>query len=107
MTITKSYAEIKAAVYAKVCDRLLKYSVPDDEQVLKTVRECIIADIDSSALTSRQRGQMSHELFNRIRRLDVLQDLLDDDSVTDVIPIGKDTILRLKKCRIKGVFGDI
>lgn len=102
MTITKSYAEIKAAVYAKVCDRLLKYSVPDDEQVLKTVRECIIADIDSSALTSRQRGQMSHELFNRIRRLDVLQDLLDDDSVTEIMVNGIDEIFAEREGRIAG-----
>ena len=102
MTITKSYAEIKAAVYAKVCDRLLKYSVPDDEQVLKTVRECIIADIDSSALTSRQRGQMSHELFNRIRRLDVLQDLLDDDSVTEIMVNGIDEIFVEREGRIAG-----
>ena len=102
MAITKSYAEIKASVYLSVCDRLLKYSATDDEQVLKTVRECIIADKDSSNLTPRQRGQMSHELFNRIRRLDVLQDLLDDDSVTEIMVNGVDEIFAEREGRIAG-----
>lgn len=102
MAVTKSYAEIKASVYLSVCDRLLKYSATDDEQVLKTVRECIIADKDSSNLTPRQRGQMSHELFNRIRRLDVLQDLLDDDSVTEIMVNGVDEIFAEREGRIAG-----
>ncbi len=102
VTTTKSYAEIKAAVYLSVCDRLLKYTSPGDEQVLKTVRECIIADNDSTTLTPRQRGQMSHELFNRIRRLDVLQDLLDDDSVTEIMVNGVDEIFAEREGKIAG-----
>lgn len=102
MVITKSYADIKASVYLSVCDRLLKYTAPDDEQVLRTVRECIIADSDSINLTPRLRGRMSHELFNRIRRLDVLQDLLDDDSVTEIMVNGVDEIFVEREGKIAG-----
>ncbi|MBR1910427.1 MAG: CpaF family protein [Lachnospiraceae bacterium] len=45
---------------------------------------------------------MSHELFNRIRRLDVLQDLLDDDSVTEIMVNGVDEIFAEREGRIAG-----
>ena len=35
---------------------------------------------------------MCHELFNRIRRLDVLQDILEDDRVSEIMVNGTDTI---------------
>ena len=102
MTIARSYTDIKERVYASVCDRLLKYTVSDDEQVMKTVRDCIMADNDADGLTPRQRGQMSHELFNRIRRMDVLQDLLDDDTVTEIMVNGTSEIFAEREGKITG-----
>ena len=96
------YIRVRERVYASVCDRLMKYSSPDDEQVLKIIRECIISDSDSGRLTPRERGQMSHELFNRIRRLDVLQDLIDDDSITEIMVNGTDEIFAERDGRITG-----
>ncbi len=102
MTIGRSYTDIKERVYASVCDRLLKYTVSDDEQVMKTVRDCIMADNDADGLTPRQRGQMSHELFNRIQRMDVLQDLLDDDTVTEIMVNGTSEIFAEREGKITG-----
>ena len=82
------YSEIKSGVFLTVTNRLIRYPGADDNRVMEIIGDCIRSDPDSNALTSRQRGKMRHELFNRIRRMDVLQDLLDDDSVTEIMVNG-------------------
>ncbi len=91
------YNDIKSDVYLRVCDRLVKYADADDAYVMKTIRECILSDASSEHLTPQQRGRMCHELFNRIRRLDVLQDLLEDDRITEIMVNGPDEIF-VERC---------
>ena len=85
------YKDIKAEVYSVVCDRLVNRG-DDDKTVIDTIRECIIKNAKAGDLTPKQRGLMCHELFNRIRRLDVLQDILEDDKVSEIMVNGTDGI---------------
>ena len=85
------YLAVKAEVYSAVCDRLVNRG-GDDKTVSDTIRECIINNANVRELTPKQRGLMCHELFNRIRRLDVLQDILEDDRVSEIMVNGTDTI---------------
>ena len=96
------YTDIKGAVYASVCDRLACRREADDAQVMDIIRKCIVDDTDSIKLTARQRSLMCHELFNRIRRLDVLTDLLEDDSITEIMVNGTEEIFVERAGRIEG-----
>ncbi len=87
-----TYNEIKADVFSAVCDRLVRMRDADDEQVLSVIRDCIIADRNSRDIDRTLRSRLCHELFNRIRRLDVLQDLLEDDGITEIMVNGTDEI---------------
>ena len=87
-----SYEHIRSQVYNTVCDRLIRNTNADDDQVNSIIRECIISSPDRDLLTSRQRSRMCHEIFNRIRKLDVLQDLLDEDTITEIMVNGTDEI---------------
>lgn len=86
------YPRVKADVFGVVCNRLIKHPGSNDAKVMEIIKDCIIANEDARTLTSAQRGMMRHELFNRIRRMDVLQDLLDDDSITEIMVNGTNEI---------------
>jgi pilus assembly protein CpaF len=95
------YTDIKGAVYVSVCDRLACRREADDAQVMDIIRKCIVDDTDSRKLTARQRSLMCHELFNRIRRLDVLTDLIEDDGITEIMVNGTDEIFAERAGRIE------
>lgn len=95
-----SYEHIRSEIYNEVCDRLQKRAGLDDEQVERTIRECILSNRFSPELSPRQRSMICHELFNRIRRLDVLQDLLEDDLVTEIMVNGTDEIFVERQGRL-------
>ena len=73
-----------------------------DEHVISVIKDAIVSNRASGTLTARQRGQMCHELFNRIRRLDILQDIIDDDLVTEIMVNGTDEIFVEREGRITG-----
>ena len=102
MTDSLTYTDAKKKVFGAVCEKLVRIPGAGDEQVIKMIRECIMADRDSENLTPRQRSQMCHDVFNRIRRLDVLQDILDDDSVTEIMVNGTEEIFVERSGRIEG-----
>ncbi len=102
MSLSDSYTDIKKDVFSCVCDRLIRCADADDECVMRIIRESILANRYSGRLTSGQRGRMCHELFNRIRRLDVLQDLLDDDLVTEIMVNGPDEIFVERGGKLQG-----
>ena len=96
------YSLVKAAVYVSVCDRLAISRQIDDKQAMEIIRKCITENPDAPGLSSKQRGYMCHELFNRVRRLDVLTDLLEDDSITEIMVNGTEEIFVERSGRIEG-----
>lgn len=96
------YDRVKAEVFGSVCDRLIRIPNAGDDQVVKIIKDCIIALAGPEDFTSRQRSRMCHEIFNRIRRLDVLQDLLEDGSITEIMVNGTDEIFVERQGRLQG-----
>ncbi|MBR2530276.1 MAG: CpaF family protein [Lachnospiraceae bacterium] len=94
---TNTYTEIKNDVFGRICDRLVRTPGADDTTVRSVIRDCILSCRGSEDLTSRERGRMCHELFNRIRGLDVLQDILEDDLVTEIMVNGTGEIF-VERC---------
>lgn len=100
MSSSELYKSVKSDVFEAVCERLVDHPDADDEQVMNSIKDRIISNMRSRDLTPRQRSQMCHELFNRIRRLDVLQDFLDDDTVTEIMVNGTDEIFIEREGRL-------
>lgn len=97
-----TYTKIKEKVFDDVCDRLVRCFDADDEKVRRTIKDCIISSAGSKDLTPKERSLLCHELFNRIRGLDVLQDILEDDSVTEIMVNGTDEIFVERYGRLAG-----
>ena len=63
-----------------------------DEEILETIDELILNNMREECLPLREKVELRQELFYSVRKLDVLQELLEDNSVTEIMVNGPDTI---------------
>lgn len=92
VNLGKNYTEIKSRVFLNVQNRLVRVTGLSDDEVLRIIEEEIVANPEARSLPRNKLMLMRHDLFNRIRGLDILQDFLDDDTVTEIMVNGTDEI---------------
>ena len=63
-----------------------------DRQIKGIITELVIDAGKECYMTLEMRSEISRELFYSVRRLDVLQDLIDDRQVTEIMVNGPDCI---------------
>ena len=63
-----------------------------DEEVRRMIDKCILNDSGAQYMPLREKLQLKTELYNSIRKLDILSDLLEDDSISEIMINGPDTI---------------
>ena len=78
----------------------------DDEEIRVIIKNEIIHAARDRPLSINERINLEREIFNSLRKLDALQDLLDMDGVTEIMINGPDRIFveeagRLKRSPIK------
>ncbi len=64
----------------------------DDNELYDQIDEMIIASSKTNVLTLSDREYLRRKLFDALRKLDVLQELVDDSTVTEIMINGPDTI---------------
>lgn len=74
-----------------------------DEQVLDLIDEEIMRLSASRGILVDEMKQLRQEVFHSIRKLDVLQDLVDDPQITEIMINGPDRIFIEKGGRIEEV----
>ena len=88
------YAAVRGDLLASITDRIdFSREVPDKE-VLDMIDERLTVDAprDLILFTLEEKKRLRQDLFHSIRRLDVLQDLLEDTAVTEIMVNGPDHI---------------
>lgn len=63
-----------------------------DEKVLELIDRSLLEHPDIGYVSLEGRVRLRKELFNAVRRMDVLSDLLEDDSITEIMINGYDQI---------------
>ncbi len=63
-----------------------------DKEILEMIDEMLIRESKAMPLALKEREQMRRELFHAIRKLDVLQELIDDPEITEIMINGPDHI---------------
>ena len=77
---------------SRLMDQLeLSRDMPDDE-ILALIDELIAQTDPARRMRFSDRSQLRTELFNSVRRLDILQELIDDDTVTEIMVNGTQSI---------------
>lgn len=64
----------------------------EDDQVRGVIDRCILEYSSEKPLSVRDKLEIKRDLFNSLRRLDVLSDMLDDDNITEIMINGADNI---------------
>ena len=57
-----------------------------DQQLKDLIGKYLLEQEKGRNFTLLQRKQMGKEIFDSLRKMDVLQDLIDDDQVTEIMP---------------------
>ena len=73
---------------------------PEDDKILELIDRLIFGEEITRKLPVKRKLEVRQELFYSVRRLDVLQELLDDPDVTEIMVNGYDTIFVEKRGKI-------
>ena len=71
-----------------------------DEDVSRLIDNCIVTSTEGCYIPLKEKIFLKNEIFNSIRRLDVLSELLEDDEITEIMIDGPGKIFYEKKGKI-------
>ncbi len=92
----------KKKLKAMVFERLDFSRQMSDEEIKEIIDELIIARSKECIIGLKDRGKLRQELFYSIRKLDILQELIDDSDVTEIMVNGMEEIFIEKSGQIMG-----
>ena len=72
-----------------------------DQEILEEIDDLILNGMRESAISLKEKVQLRQELFYSVRKLDVLQELIDDNSVTEIMVNGPDNIFVERAGKLK------
>lgn len=81
-------------------ERLECYREMSDEEIYQVIDELILENGAEHYVRLSKRNELRRELFNSVRRLDILQELVDDSSVTEIMVNGTEGIFIERAGRI-------
>lgn len=84
----------------RLMSRLEEYQEVEDEEIFAIIDELILEGGQYAYVRLAERTQIRRELFNSVRRLDILQELVDDDTVTEIMVNGTEGIFIERKGRL-------
>ncbi len=91
---------IEDEIRAAVMDEIDLTSDFSDEEIRGLIKEQIIRCSQQIPIGLRERIEVENHVFNSLRKLDVLEDLLADESITEIMINGPDTIFIEKNGRV-------
>lgn len=86
------YAELKSELRIKVQEKIDFGKDLSDQEVEETIDEVLLGQEGLTIYPVEIRRKLKKELFDSLRRLDILQIFVEDNSVTEIMINGKDHI---------------
>lgn len=93
--------EILDRIKGEIREELQSRSQVEDEELYECIDQAIAREASCRYLPLRQRLELKNRLFDAFRRLDILQELVDDPEVTEIMVNGRDNIFLEKKGRLQ------
>ncbi|MCM1044768.1 MAG: CpaF family protein [Candidatus Gastranaerophilales bacterium] len=94
------YTELKKEFRRKVQERMDYGRDFTDEEVEEAIDEVLLGQECLAVCSVEMRIRLKRELFDSLRRLDILQELVDDSAVTEIMVNGRDRIFIEKSGRL-------
>ncbi len=92
--------ELRAELMQLIREQIDLSREVSDEEVLKVIDETIISYSKKVFLSLPQKNGLRKDIFNTLRRLDVLQDLVDDSEITEIMVNGTNPVFIEKHGRV-------
>lgn len=86
------YTELKRTLRTRVQERMEYAKNISDEEVENAIDEVLVGEEFLKTYPVNVRKRLRRELFDSLRRLDILQIFVEDNSVTEIMINGKDNI---------------
>ena len=90
----------KEQLYEQILEQIDLTKETDDEELQELIRTVVDEAAGEEYISLSDKIRIGRELFNSFRKLDVLQELLEDDSITEIMVNGIDHIFYEKEGRI-------
>lgn len=72
----------------------------DDEQLMELIHKVVEEKSKEVPISLREKALLGKELFNAFRKLDILQELIEDEEITEIMINGTDNIFIEKEGRL-------
>lgn len=79
-------------IYAKMMLQMDMTKEIQDEELEQMIQEALEEASEKEYIPLHEKIRISRELFNAFRRLDILQELIEDESITEIMINGTDNI---------------
>ena len=90
--VRQTYTQIREEIHDAIMQGIDFSRSVEDEEVLALIDDEIVRARRAGRLTLEEMKRMRQELFNAIRRLDILQELIEDPSITEIMINGPDDV---------------
>ena len=87
-------------LYDRVIERMDMFCDMEDEELQELIHEVLEDASKEMYIPLHEKIQISKELFNAFRKLDILQELIEDDEITEIMINGTEHIFLEKAGRI-------
>lgn len=87
-------------LYDRVIEKMDMTCDMEDEELQELIHEVLEEASKEEFIPLQEKIRISKELFNAFRKLDILQELIEDDEITEIMINGTDHIFLEKR----GVF---
>lgn len=79
-------------LYERILEELDLSKEVDDLQLVEVIHEMLEEKSRENYLSLKEKTRLGKELFNAFRRLDIVQELLEDEEITEIMINGTDYI---------------
>lgn len=93
--------EKTARIRKRVYERMDLSNDLEDDDLKSVIEQCVMEESKVYMIPIREREVLEESVFNAIRKLDVLQELLEDDSITEIMINGSRDIFIERKGEIQ------
>lgn len=97
----EGYKEYKEELKSLVIERIEVLKEVGDEEILETIDYLLLLKSKECYISYGDKERLKKEVFNSIRRLDILQELLEDSQITEIMINGANQIFIEKEGRIR------
>lgn len=88
----EAYEILQKEIYQAVMDKMHFEKDISDREIALLIDEVIVSESKVKTIEIAERGKLKKDIFYAIRKLDVLQQFLDNPEITEIMVNGKDHI---------------